>query len=133
MQFALGLIETVGFATAVSAADAALKAANVQLVGVERVIGVGGALGVTIHLNGDVGAVKSAVEAGKAEAEKIGRVISAHVIPRSHTEVNEKLLPYFSFPKESAGKEKAKKVTRRKRSQPEEPKENLPNDQLEDS
>lgn len=96
-QFALGLIETVGYATAVSAADAALKAANVTLVGVERVIGVGGALGVTIQLSGDVGAVKAAVEAGKWEAEKVGKIISAHVIARSHTEVNDKLLPFFSL------------------------------------
>lgn len=96
-QFALGLIETVGYATAVSAADAALKAANVALVGVERVIGVGGALGVTIQLSGDVGAVQSAVEAGRMEAEKVGRIISAHVIPRTHLEVNEKLLPFFSL------------------------------------
>ncbi len=96
-QFALGLIETIGYVTAVSAADAALKTANVSLVGVEKVIGVGGTLGVTIHLSGDVGAVQSAVEAGKLEAEKIGRVVSAHVIPRTHTEVNEKLLPFFSL------------------------------------
>ncbi|RXT05772.1 BMC domain-containing protein [Ammoniphilus sp. CFH 90114] len=110
MQFALGLIETVGYATAVSAADAALKAANVELVGVERVIGVGGALGVTIHLSGDVGAVKSAVDAGKMEAERVGRVISAHVIPRTHLEVNEKLLPHFSFIKEEK-KAKPKKTS----------------------
>lgn len=102
-QYALGLIETIGYTTAVSAADAALKAANVKLIGVERVIGVGGALGVTIHLSGDVGAVQSAVEAGKQEAEKVGRVISAHVIPRAHHEVDEKLLPLFAFVEEETG------------------------------
>jgi ethanolamine utilization protein EutM len=94
-QQALGLIETVGYATAVSAADAALKAADVTLVAMEKVIGAGGALGVTIHLSGDVAAVSSAVEAGRAEAERVGKVISAHVIPRAHNEVNEKILTRF--------------------------------------
>ncbi|MCK9907335.1 BMC domain-containing protein, partial [Frankia sp. Cpl3] len=81
---------TVGYSTAVSAADAALKAANVTLVGIERVIGVGGSLGVTIQLAGNVGAVIAAVEAGKLEAENVGKVISAHVIPRAHNEVSDK-------------------------------------------
>jgi ethanolamine utilization protein EutM len=95
--FALGLIETLGYTAAVSAADAALKAASVELVGVERVIGVNGSLGVTIQLSGDVGAVRSAVEAGKLEAEKVGKVVSTHVIARSHQEVNDKILPLFSL------------------------------------
>jgi ethanolamine utilization protein EutM len=96
-QQALGMIETVGYTTAVSAADAALKAANVTVAGVERVIGVGGALGVTIHLVGDVAAVTSAVQAGREEAEKVGRVLSSHVIPRTHMEVDEKILPLFQL------------------------------------
>lgn len=95
--YALGLIETEGYATAVSAADAALKAASVELLGVERVIGVKGTLGVTIQLGGDVGAVRSAVEAGKMEAEKVGNVIATHVIARTHQEVNDKILPLFSL------------------------------------
>lgn len=92
---ALGLIETAGYATAVSAADAALKAANVKLIAIERVIGVSGLLGVTVQFSGDVAAVQSAVQAGKEEGERVGKVISSHVIPRAHSEVNEKLLPQF--------------------------------------
>ena len=114
-QYALGLIETVGYTTAVSAADAALKAANVTLVGVERVIGVGGSLGVTIQLSGDVSSVQSAVEAGKSEAERVGRLISAHVIPRAHPEVvNSKLLPNFSLGTTTPNKEKPPKATKGK-------------------
>lgn len=94
---ALGLIETVGYSTAVSAADAAVKAADVEIVGIEKVIGVESYLGVTIHFNGDVAAVKSAVDAGVSAAERIGKVISAHVIPRAHSEVAGKLLPNFKL------------------------------------
>jgi ethanolamine utilization protein EutM len=94
---ALGLIETVGYSTAVSAADAAVKAADVEIVGIEKVIGVDGYLGVTIHFNGDVAAVKSAVDAGVSSAERIGKVISSHVIPRAHNEVAGKLLPQFKL------------------------------------
>ncbi|MEK4326245.1 BMC domain-containing protein [Paenibacillus sp. FSL R7-0312] len=92
---ALGLIETLGYTTAVSAADAALKAADVQLIAVEKVIGVGGSLGVTIHLSGDVAAVGAAVDAGKAAAQRIGTVISAHVIAKTHEDVNSKILARF--------------------------------------
>ena len=98
---ALGLIETVGYLTAVSAADAAVKAADVEIVGIEKVIGVNGYLGVTVHFSGDVAAVKSAVDAGKNAAERIGKVISSHVIPRAHNEVAEKLLPNFKLEKKS--------------------------------
>ncbi|MBX9973763.1 BMC domain-containing protein [Cytobacillus firmus] len=100
---ALGLIETVGYSTAVSAADAAVKAADVEIVGIEKVIGVEGYLGVTIHLNGDVAAVKSAVDAGVNAAERIGKVISAHVIPRAHSEVAGKLLPHFKLEEVHSG------------------------------
>ena len=92
---AMGLIETIGYAAAVSAADAALKAANVTLEAVERVIGVGGKLGVTIHLSGEVAAVASAVEAGRTEAERFGALVSAHVIPRAHDEVSGKIVARF--------------------------------------
>lgn len=98
---ALGLIETVGYLTAVSAADAAVKAADVEIVGIEKVIGVNGYLGVTVHFSGDVAAVKSAVDAGKDAAERIGEVISSHVIPRAHNEVAQKLLPNFKLEKKS--------------------------------
>jgi microcompartment protein CcmL/EutN len=106
---ALGLIETLGYTTAVSAADAALKAADVQLVAVEKVIGVGGSLGVTIHLSGDVAAVGAAVEAGKAEARRIGTVISAHVIAKAHEDVNSKILSRFTMgPPAGAGTAEAR-------------------------
>ncbi|CAH1223829.1 hypothetical protein PAECIP111892_05374 [Paenibacillus auburnensis] len=98
---ALGLIETLGFTTAVSAADAALKAADVQLVAVEKVIGVGGSLGVTLHFSGDVAAVTSSIEAGKAEAQRVGTVISAHVIAKAHSDVTGKILGNYLLPENS--------------------------------
>lgn len=85
---ALGMIETKGFVGAVEAADAMVKAANVTLIG--RVI-VGGAL-VTVFVRGDVGATKAAVDAGAAAADRVGELISTHVIPRPHEEV-EYILP----------------------------------------
>ena len=81
---ALGMVETRGLVAAIEAADAMVKAANVQLVGKEQ---VGGGL-VTVMVRGDVGAVKSATDAGAAAAEKVGELISVHVIPRPHTEVD---------------------------------------------
>ncbi|WP_276568322.1 BMC domain-containing protein [Paenibacillus monticola] len=102
---ALGLIETLGFTTAVSAADAALKAANVRLVAVEKVIGVGGSLGVTIHLSGDVAAVNASVEAGKTEAQRVGKVISAHVIAKAHEDVTLKILSKYLLKKENTASE----------------------------
>ncbi len=84
MKNALGLIETVGLAAAVTAADAAVKAANVQLAGYE--LTRGGGL-TTVKLWGDVGAVQAAVDAGKAAASKVNQVWAAHVIPRPHAEL----------------------------------------------
>ena len=104
-MYALGLIETVGYLTAVPAADAAVKAADVEIVGIEKVIGVNGSLGVTIHFSGDVAAVKSAVDSGKEAAERVGKVISAHVIPRAHSEVAGKLLPIFKLEKKPVAQE----------------------------
>lgn len=106
--YALGMLETVGYTTAVSAADAALKAAEVELLAIERVIGAGQAISVTVHLSGDVAAVTSAVEAGEKEGNRVGRVLAAHVIPHAHQEVDEKLLSLFSLPKQ---KEQAKQTT----------------------
>ena len=85
---ALGMIETKGLVGAIEAADAMVKAANVTLIG--RVI-VGGAL-VTVFVRGDVGATKAAVDAGAAAADLVGELISTHVIPRPHEEV-EYILP----------------------------------------
>lgn len=80
---ALGLIETRGLVGAIEAADAMIKAANVRLVGREQ---IGGGL-VTVMVRGDVGAVKAATDAGAVAAGKVGEVISVHVIPRPHDEV----------------------------------------------
>lgn len=81
---ALGMIETKGLVGAIEAADAMVKAANVQLVGKEH---VGGGL-VTVMVRGDVGAVKAATDAGAAAAERVGELVSVHVIPRPHSEVD---------------------------------------------
>jgi len=85
---ALGMIETKGLVGAIEAADAMVKSANVQLVGYEK---IGSGL-VTVMVRGDVGAVKAACDAGAVAAEKVGQVISTHVIPRPHTDV-EKIIP----------------------------------------
>ncbi len=82
---ALGLIETVGLAAAVEAADAAVKAANIHLIGYE--LTRGGGL-VTVKLYGDVGAVQAAVQAGQMAANKINKVWSTHVIPRPHSDLH---------------------------------------------
>lgn len=87
MGNALGLIETKGLVGAIEAADAMTKAANVELVGYEK---VGSGL-VTVMVRGDVGAVKAAVEAGCVAAEAVGEVVSTHVIPRPHADT-EKLI-----------------------------------------
>jgi ethanolamine utilization protein EutM len=80
---ALGMIETRGLVGAIEAADAMVKAANVHLIGKER---SGGGL-VTVMVRGDVGAVKAATEAGSEAAKRVGELISVHVIPRPHGEV----------------------------------------------
>ena len=80
---ALGLVETYGYIGAIEAADICLKAAKVQLIGVEL---VGGGL-VTVKINGDVGAVKAAIDAASVAVEKVGKLISIHVIPRPAPEI----------------------------------------------
>ena len=85
---ALGMVETRGLVAAIEAADAMVKAANVVLVGSEK---IGSGL-VSVMVRGDVGAVKAAVEAGSAAATSLGEVIATHEIPRPHADV-EKLLP----------------------------------------
>ncbi|MDK2904530.1 propanediol utilization microcompartment protein PduA [Eubacteriaceae bacterium ES2] len=85
---ALGMIETKGLVGSIEAADAMVKSANVSLMGYEK---IGSGL-VTVMVRGDVGAVKAAVDAGAAAADKVGQVVSVHVIPRPHTDV-EKILP----------------------------------------
>ena len=88
MMEALGMIETKGLVGSIEAADAMVKAANVHLIGKEQ---VGGGM-VTVMVRGDVGAVKAAVEAGGAAAKRVGELVSVHVIPRPHEDV-EAILP----------------------------------------
>lgn len=88
MNEALGMIETKGLVGAIEAADAMVKAANVQITGYEK-IGFGL---VTVMIRGDVGAVKAATDAGVEAARNVGEVVSVHVIPRPHNEVERVLL-----------------------------------------
>ena len=88
MADALGMIEVKGFVGMVEAADAMVKAANVVLIGKEYI----GAGYVTVFARGDVGAIKAATDAGAAAARRVGELVSVHVIPRPHAEV-ERVLP----------------------------------------
>ena len=90
-QEALGMVETRGLVAAIEAADAMCKAANVSLIGTER---IGSGL-VTVMVRGDVGAVKSEVEAGGNNASRLGELIATHVIPRPHQDV-EMILPHLN-------------------------------------
>ena len=85
---ALGMIETRGLVAAIEAADAMVKAAEVVLIGTEK---IGSGL-VTVMVRGDVGAVKSATEVGASAASRLGELVAVHVIPRPHNDV-EKILP----------------------------------------
>lgn len=85
---ALGMVETKGLVGSIEAADAMVKAANVKLIGKVQ---VGGGL-VTVMVRGDVGAVKASTDAGAAAAEKVGELVSVHVIPRPHSDI-EFILP----------------------------------------
>lgn len=112
---ALGMIETKGFVGAVEASDAKVKAANVVLIGKEYI----GAGYVTVFVRGDVGAVKAATDAGAAAARRVGELISVHVIPRPHSELErvlsdngmslEKALPPADKKALPSGKEDNKK------------------------
>ena len=88
MMEALGMVETRGLVANIEAADAMVKAANVTLIGTEK---IGSGL-VSVMVRGDVGAVKAAVEAGGAAAKRVGELVSVHVIPRPHEDV-EAILP----------------------------------------
>ena len=87
-MIALGMVETRGLIGAIEAADAMVKAANVKLIGSEY---IGGGF-VTVMVRGDVGAVKAATDAGAAAAKRVGELVSVHVIPRPHSDV-EVILP----------------------------------------
>jgi ethanolamine utilization protein EutM len=88
---ALGMIETKGLVGAIEAADAMVKAANVTLIGKEQ---IGGGY-VTVMVRGDVGAVKAAVDSGAVAAKEVGELVSVHVIPRPHADI-EKILPQLA-------------------------------------
>ncbi len=99
MPEALGMVETRGLVGSIEAADAMVKAAKVTLIGKER---VGGGY-VAVMVRGDVGAVKAAVEAGAEAARRVGELVSVHVIPRPHEEV-EAILPRLDKPGRGRGK-----------------------------
>ncbi len=90
-MIALGMVETRGLIGSIEAADAMVKAANVKLIGSEY---IGGGF-VTVMVRGDVGAVKAATDAGAAAAKRVGELVSVHVIPRPHSDV-ETILPAMS-------------------------------------
>ena len=92
-MIALGMVETKGLVGAVEAADAMVKAANVKLIGKEQ---IGGGY-VTVMVRGDVGAVKASADAGAAAAQRVGELVSVHVIPRPHGDV-EAILPSADKP-----------------------------------
>lgn len=93
MKESLGIIETRGFTAALEAADTMLKAANVEIVGSEKI----GSGFVSVMVKGDVGAVKAATEAGAEAAQRIGELIAVHVIPRPNAGI-EKILPSIKKP-----------------------------------
>lgn len=88
MRKALGMIEAIGLTTAIAALDSASKAADITLVGFDKVIGVEKAVSVTIHIAGEVSAVNAAVEAGVQAGNKIGRIASSKTIARPHEELD---------------------------------------------
>ncbi len=96
MADALGMIETKGFTAMVEAADAMVKAARVELVGYEK---IGGGY-VTAIVRGDVAAVKAALEAGSRQAQRVGELVSVHVIPRPHSNIDE-VLPLGRTPEKA--------------------------------
>ena len=98
---ALGMVETRGLVGLIEAADAMCKAASVELVGWDRV----GAGMVTAFIRGDVAAVRAATDAGAAAAAKVGEVVSVHVIPRPHDELEQALPRKGAAPKRAAGKQ----------------------------
>ncbi len=118
MRAALGLIEAIGLTTAITALDAASKAADVSLAGFDKVIGVSKKVSVTIQIAGEVAAVNAAVEAGVAAAERVGEVVASHVIPRPHEEVD-KLLKEFekNLKEKQDAKNKLKKLEETKQEE----------------
>ena len=123
MQMALGLIEALGLTTAVAALDAASKAADVTLIGTEKIIGVGGGVGVNIQIAGEVAAVRAAVDAGVEAANRVGIVQSSHVIPRPHDEVDKLIDEFAKNLKENKDKKENEKKEVKKEDKKEDKKE----------
>lgn len=122
MSKALGLIEALGLSTAVTALDAASKAADVTLVGVEKIIGVGGYVGVNIQIAGEVAAVRAAVDAGVEAGNRVGQIFASDVIPRPHDDVAELIAKFAKNlkVKEEEKKEAVEKVAKNKKANKEE-------------
>ena len=119
MNKALGLIEALGLTTAVTALDAASKAADVTLIGFEKIIGVGQSVGVNIQIAGEVAAVQAAVEAAVTAGNRVGVVFASKVIPRPHDEVDALLA---KFAKNIKSEEEKKQTKAEKKVAKEEPK-----------
>lgn len=109
MRSALGIIEAIGLTTAIAALDAASKAADITLVGYDKVIGVEKAVSVAIHIAGEVAAVNAAVEAGVAAGNRVGRVVASRVIPRPHEEVDFLIKEFEKNLKENQDRRETKK------------------------
>lgn len=114
-MLAVGLIEAIGLTSAITALDAACKAADVSLIGFEKIIGAGKAITVTVHIAGEVAAVQAGVDAGVAAASKSGRVLAYHVIPRPHEDV-EKLIKSFKKKKINETAEQEEKTAKSEKS-----------------
>lgn len=114
MTKALGMIEALGLSTAISALDAACKAADVNLIGYDKVIGVEKSIGVTIHIAGEVAAVNAAIEAGVIAGNRVGRVVSSRTIARPHEEI-EYLIKEFEKNLKQHEEEKKKNKETKKR------------------
>lgn len=110
MNKALGLIEALGLSTAVTALDAASKAANITLVGIEKIIGIGSAVGVNIQIAGEVAAVQAAVDAGVTAGNKVGTIFAYHVIPRPHDEVDDLIAKFAKNLKSKKETEEAEEI-----------------------
>lgn len=119
MNKALGLIEALGLTTAVAALDAASKAADITLIGMEKIIGVGKAVGVNIQIAGEVAAVQAAVDAGVEAGNRVGTIFAFRVIPRPHDEVDALI---SKFAKNLNNKEEVREVLKKEEVKKEEPK-----------
>lgn len=108
MKEALGLIEAKGYTTAVSALDAASKAADVALVGMDKIVGMEGGVGVNVQIAGEVAAVEAAIEAAVEAGNRVGMIYSSKVIPGPHGELD-KLIRKFEQNLNSGGNKKGEK------------------------